>query len=180
MVKSQIKTKSSLKDSDAGKESFQYQMELLKMEIEAIDNIVARLDGMAQATKNWTISIWTGSLYILLSQPELRKYILITAVSPFLFWSIDAMFRRLQRRSIYRAQKIKEFVNSPKLTESYENNQLIDFIVYDTTGTQYKGTKEYRAFISLSNTFRFPEVGVFYFVLIAISIILGAFFLLAL
>src|SRR5512140_1540887 len=86
MVKEQSLTKSRVKASNARQESFQYQLELLKMEIQSIDNIIARMDGMAQATKNWAIGIWTGSIAITLSQPELRRFVIVSAITPFLFW----------------------------------------------------------------------------------------------
>ena len=159
------------------KDSFLYQMEVLKLEMEEVAKIVARMDDMAQATKNWSISIWTGSLVIALSQPEYRQFIIATAVAPLLFWYIDSSFRRIQRRSIFRGRKISEFLNSPRLAESFEKNRLIDFVLYDVTGSQYRKLKEYKTFVSQKRTFLFPEVGVFYSVLAFISIALGAFFL---
>jgi hypothetical protein len=166
------------KNTDAGRESFLYQLDILKMEMQGLDTLIARLDEMAQAAKNWTITIWTGSLAISLSQPEFRRYILITAIAPLLFWYIDANFRHLQRRSIFRVQKISEFLNGPKLVESFEKNRLIDFIVMDSTSTQYRKLEEYQRFVSTRRTFRFPEVAVFYAVLTGISVAMGSFFLL--
>lgn len=177
MVKDERKTKSALKDNDALRESFQYQLDLLKMEIQSIDNVIARMDEMAQASKNWAITLWTGSIAFTLSQPEIRKFVIVSAITPILFWYMDAYFRRLQTRSIFRMQKIREFLNSKKLTSSFEKNELIDFIIYDTTGTQYKGGKEYKKFTSLWRTLGYPEVRNFYFVQILISIAIGLFFL---
>jgi hypothetical protein len=178
MVKEQKLTRSGAKATNARKESFQYQMDLLKMEIQTIDNIIARMDGMAQATKNWAIGIWTGSLAITLSQPELRKFVIVSAVTPILFWYVDAYFRRLQTRSIFRSRKISEFLNSHKLVESFQNNKLVDFTIFDTTGVQYRGMKEYKEFASLRRTLNFREVRDFYWVLIIISVVMGVFFLL--
>jgi len=162
---------------NVNKESFLYQMDILKLEMEEIAKIIARMDDMAQATKNWSISIWTGSLAIALSQPEFRRYIIITVIAPLLFWYIDSSFRRIQRRSIFRGRKISEFLNSSHLAESFDKNRLVDFVLYDVTGSQYRKLKEYKTFVSQKRTFLFPEVGVFYSVLALISIALGAFFL---
>lgn len=180
MAKTQGKVKSISKDSDAHKESFQYQMDLLKMEIQSIDTVIARMDEMAQASKNWAITIWTGSIAFTLSQPDLRKFVIISAVTPILFWYMDAYFRRLQTRSIFRVNKIREFLNSDKLVSSFEKNRLVDFIVYDTTGTQYKGGEEYKKFTSIRRTLNYPEVRDFYFILIFISTAIGLYFLLTL
>jgi hypothetical protein len=177
-MSNQAEKKSEPEKLIAQKECFSYQLDILKMEIQELQNIISKLDGMAQATKNWAISIWTGSLAITLSQPDLRKYIIITAIAPLLFWHIDAVFRYLQRRSIFRGQKISEFLNSHNLVESFEKNKLINFVVYDLTGTQYRAMKEYKSFVSLMRTFLYAEVGLFYSVLAIISIVLGMFFLL--
>jgi len=164
--------------SDARKESFAYLLEMLKLEMQTLENIVSRLDEMAQTTKNWTITIWTGSLAIALSQPDYRKYIMITAIAPILFWYIDSHFRHLQRRSIYRGQKISDYLNSPKLVESFEKGQFIDFKVSDLTATQYREFDDYKKFVSKTKTFMFPEVATFYAVLTGISILMGIYFLL--
>lgn len=171
-------TKKPAINPDARKESFLFQLDVLKMEMQGLEKIIGRLDEMAQATKNWTITIWTGSLAIALSQSDFRKYALITAVAPLLFWYIDAYFRRLQRRSIFRGQKISEFLNSHKLVESFEKYELIDFVVSDSTATQYRNQKEYKKFVSMLETFRFPEIAGFYSVLSGISLALGICFLL--
>ena len=167
------------KKSDAEEQALAYQLHLLEGEIENINTTIARMDEMAQASKNWAISIWTGSIAIMLSQSELREYILVSAIPPFLFWYLDAYFRRLQTRSIYRTQKIREFLNSTKLSKSFQENKLVDFIILDPTGTQYKGEEEYEKLVSMKRTMKFREVRSFYITLILISLGLGAFILLS-
>jgi len=83
-------------------ESFKYQLDCLKSEIELIDRAIARFDGITQTTKNWAIVTWTGSIAIALGQVDLRKYIIFTAVLPLLFWFVDAWWRHLQKRSVFR------------------------------------------------------------------------------
>ena len=163
---------------DARQESLNYQLDLLKMEIQNIDTIIARMDEMAQSTKNWAISLWTGSIAAILTQADYREYLFLSAVPPLLFWYLDAYFRRLQTRSILRMQKIREFLNSESLAKSFETGNLMDFSVLDPTGIQYKGTKEYKEFASIKRTVLFPEVRWFYLTLIVISLGLGTFFLL--
>jgi hypothetical protein len=180
MAKKQSKASSPQKGKDAQRESFLFQLDVLKLEMQTLESIVARMDEMAQAAKNWGITIWTGSIALTLSQPELRKFVIISAIPPFLFWYIDAYFRRLQTRSILRGRKIQTFLNSDDLVSSFEKNKLVNFIVNDATGTQYKGTEEYKRFTSLKRTLRYPEVMFFYLVPILISIIIGVFFLLTL
>ncbi len=165
-------------EKDSREECFQYQLDILKMEIQNIDTLISRMDEMAQATKNWAIGMWTGSIAIMLSQPGLRGFVILSAIPPLLFWYIDANFRRLQNRSIFRANKITKFLNGEDIAQSFEEKRLVNFIVLDPTGRQYAGESEYKRFASFKRTIKFKEVRVFYLVLILLSLGLGAFFLL--
>lgn len=48
---------------------------ILEKEIDTINDIIARMDGITQATKNWAIVTWAGSIALALSKPELLQYI---------------------------------------------------------------------------------------------------------
>jgi hypothetical protein len=164
--------------SDPQIAALNYQLELLKMEIDTIEHIIARMDEMTQTTKNWAVVTWAGSIAIALGQPDLRRYTILTAILPFLFWYIDAYIRRLQARSSFRMARIGEFLNDERLVKSFEQRRLIGFTVLDPTGQQYKGTSEYKKYASIWRTLRFREVMVFYLVLVVVGLGLGLFFLL--
>ena len=160
-------------------ESLRYLLDLLKIEIQSIDQIIARMDGITQTTKNWAIITWAGSIAIALGQADLRNYIVLTAVLPFLFWYVDAYWRRLQARSIFRVRKINEFLNGERLVRSFEQKRLVGFTVFDPTGRQYNNLdEEYKKYTSIWRTLRFPEVSAFYLMMIFISLGLGVFFVL--
>jgi hypothetical protein len=157
-------------------EALTYQLELLKMEIEITNEIIGRMDEITQTTKNWAIVTWAGSIALALGEPTLRAYIALTAVLPLLFWYIDAYWRRLQARSIFRVAKIHEFSNDERLVKSFEQKKLVGFTVFDPTGRQYEGSDEYKKATSIQRTIRYPEVRVFYLVLVLISLGVGVFF----
>jgi hypothetical protein len=157
-------------------ESLRFQLEILKSELQSIDQTIERIDEITQTTKNWAIVTWAGLISIIAGQPELRNFIAFTAVLPFLFWRIDGHWRHLQRRSSFRAIKIREFLNDERLHKSFEQKKLIDFVVYDPIGHQYRELPEYRDFVSHKRTLNFPEVRNFYLGLIAVSIVLGIIF----
>lgn len=152
---------------------FQFQLELLKDEIRSIDQIIGRMDTITQTTKNWAIVTWTASIGVFLGKPELRPFLAVTAVLPLAFWFIDATWRRLQMRSVYRARKISDFVNDGRLLRSYETYLLEGFSILDPIGVTHRHEEEYRAYVSLSRTLFFREVWVIYWVLFGISILLG-------
>ena len=155
-----------------------YQLEMLKLEIETINGIVDRIDGITQTTKNWAVVTWAGGLGLALQHQELRRFVILTAALPLLFWYIDAVWRRLQARSTYRIAKIREFLNDERLSRSFSLGRLCDFSVLDPVGTQYKGTAEYEQHVRLGRTLRYREIRVFYLVPALLSAALGLFFLL--
>jgi len=53
----------------AEKESLKYQLDILKNEMGYIQETIARLDGIVQAVKNWTILVWGGSVLFVLGNP---------------------------------------------------------------------------------------------------------------
>jgi hypothetical protein len=154
-------------------QAFEFQMELLKVEIDLINQTIARFDEHTRATRNWAIVTWTGSIALVLGNADLRKYIILTAVLPALFWLIDARWTTLLRRFLYRLDNISEFLNGTGLSESFKQQRLVDFIVLDPRGKQYKGTKEFAKAVNLlRSALRYGKVSAFYFGLMIISIIL--------
>ncbi len=95
-----------------------------------------------------------------------------------MFWIIDAFWRHLQRRSGFRFLQITEFLNNGDLQKSFQENRLINFIVMDPVGTQYKHKnenkqeKEYDNYCSLWRTLWYPEIVIFYFGFSVISLII--------
>jgi hypothetical protein len=157
-------------------ESLRFQLDILKSELQSIDQIVERIDEITQTTKNWAIVTWVGIISIAIGQPDLRRFIIFTAILPLLFWFIEGHWRHLQKRSSFRSIKIKEFLNDERLPKSFEQKRLVDFIVYDPVGRQYRGLPEYKKYISTWKTLNFLEVRNFYLGLSAISIMLGIVF----
>lgn len=160
------------------KQGFEYQLGLVTLEMEMIERTIARMDEIAQSIKNWAIVTWAGSVAILLREPALRKFIILTAVLPILFWYSDAIWRQLQRRSIYRQQKISDFLNGDSFAESCKQGKLVDFVVMDPVGTQYRNSQEFQDALKLKWIMRYREIRYFYGGLIIISVLLEVLFLL--
>jgi hypothetical protein len=169
---------SKLIDSNDQDEGFNYQMDCLKIEIDLINQIIDRMDTMAQTTKKWAIVTWAGSIALAINQ-NLESYILLTAILPILFSFIDGTVRRLQARSIFRMNEIYSFLNDERLRKSFEKKQLISFSVLDPVGRQYINNEFFKTYTSLWRTMFYFEIKYFYGGLILISLVLGAFFLFA-
>ena len=160
------------------KASFEFQLEILKNEIQIINQTMGRLDQMTQAIKNWMIVIWGGSIAVVFGEPDLRKYVIFTAVLPILFWYSDALWRYYVSQFVYRERKISEFLNSDKLLESFRLNKLVEFTVLDPASREYRKTIEFKKSVRFWRGFWNGEVSLLYVGLITISIGLGSYFIL--
>ena len=73
-----------------------FQLDMLKMEFEAVNSSIEHIGSICQGIKNWAIVTWTGSVGLLLGQGDLRYLVIFTGVLPLLFWFADAWWRRNQ------------------------------------------------------------------------------------
>jgi len=158
---------------DPDLESLKFQLEILKSELKTIDQTVERTDQITQATKNWAVVTWAGTISIIIGQPDLRIYVAISAILPFFFWLIDGYWRSRQRKFLFRGIKIKEFLNDDRLLKSFKQKKLVEFVVYDPDGYEYKELPLYQRYVSIKSTLTFLEVRNFYLGLIIISIVLN-------
>ena len=150
---------------------FEFQLDILKIEIDQIKEIVARIDEITQHIKKWTIFIWAGSisLIISISDIEMRRYILFAAVIPFFFWLVDAHFRRRQRQFLYRNRKISEFINSENLEISFKQKKIYDFILFDAKGKQYN-SEDVEKYANTIKTMWFKSMRTFYLGIILVTV----------
>jgi hypothetical protein len=151
-------------------DAFDLQLEFLKVELETVNSAIERLDGTTQATKNWAVGIWAGSIALLLDK-NLPQYVVFSAALPIVFWVVDAWWRRIQRSFIFRSNKISEFLNSDHLHESFAQRKLVGFTLLDPRGWQYSNSAEYWEFIRVRRTLWFKSVAVFYLGLMGLSVI---------
>lgn len=166
-----LKNNQAREDITAGENSLNYLLDILKLEIEIINKSVEHIIDNIQTTKNWAIVTWTGSFALFLGQPDLHKYIIVSAIPLFMFWYADAWWRSVQSRYAFRASKIGEFLNSKNLAESFQTGNLVGLYSFDPSGRIYKADESYKNRTSISQTAMFPEVIVFYLPLILISIV---------
>ncbi|QIR40237.1 hypothetical protein HCG51_28360 [Tolypothrix sp. PCC 7910] len=130
-------------------QSFNYRLDCLKIEIDLVDRAISRLETITQNVKNFSVVVWVASITVFLGQAELRKFVIITAILPILFWFIDAWWVHHHRGAFLRMKKIKEFLNSEDLTASFKQQKLVNFSILDTFGEQYKGSRQYENYTNV-------------------------------
>ena len=162
--KKQINNKNSL---------FDCQLDILKIEINQIQEIIGRIDEITQQIKYWSIVIWAGSISLIIgnSNIELRKYLLFPIAIPFLFWIVDANFRFRQRKFIFRYSKISEFVSSENFEVSFNQKKIKEFKLLDPIGRQYDKEKV-KIFANFTKSMWYRSLRTFYLGLIIVTILL--------
>lgn len=156
-------------------DSFSFKADLIKKELEECRIIAHQFDAFSQASKNWAITLWAGSIAAVLSKgnTELSVLVFVTPVIPAVFWFLDAHWRGLQRRTIYRSVMISEFINSDDFLAACRKGDLGNFKVWDPTGNQYRGDDRFRDFVARRRTSLYGEVASIYTALIITSVVIG-------
>lgn len=158
-----------MENNNSKTKAFEYQLELLKVELNQIDSAIRQMDDITKSIKDWAIVTWTFSLGASLQIEGLSPYIGLTAIIPFLFWIVDARYRKIQRSFIYRINQISNFLNDERLKQSFDEQRLINFRLLDPRAKESHDI-DYDSYISIFRTLRFGSVGILYIGLILISL----------
>ena len=154
-------------------DKLQYQLEILKLEIDTINGSIRQMDAMTEKIKNWAIVTWAAATGATITTANLNRYIAFTAAIPLAFWFVDAWYRRIQRRFIWRTGQISAFLNDGRLARSFAQQEIIDFVLFDPASRSSKGQEDYEDFISVRRTMRFGSLYLFYSFLICSSRLLS-------
>lgn len=149
----------------------EYQLDILKLEIETINSTIRQMDAMSENIKNWAILTWAAATGATITTPDMNPYIAFTAAIPLAFWFVDAWYRRIQRRFIWRSSQISAFLNDERLAKSFEQEGLVDFVLFDPAARASQGQADYQDFISVRRTMRFGSLSLFYSFLIVMSLL---------
>lgn len=159
----------------------EYQLDLLKVELETVNATIRQMDEITKSIKEWTIGLWTAAIGGALATTGLTRYVVFTAVIPLLFWLVDTWHRRIQRKFIWRGMEIGDFVNSDRLERSIAAGALVDFEVFDpqarrtSRGAAGAETQaRFKAFVRWQDVMFFPSLAILYLGLALVSVIVGA------
>lgn len=152
---------------------FEFQLELLKIEIDLVDKAISRAETTTQYVKNFAIVTWAAAIAAFLSQQQLRPFTLLIVTIPVVFWISDAIWLSFVRGSYLRMYKLRDYVNSNDFKESFQKHRLENFKLLDINGRQYRDTKEYKAYAGTIRIMLYREMIFIYGGLTALSIIIG-------
>jgi hypothetical protein len=151
---------------------FAFKKDLLKWELDNIKEAIGRIDTITNSIKNWAVIVWGGSIGLILQTTDLREYVAVTFLLPLIFLLVDARWRVIQRRAMYRLWKISEFINGSEIHESFKNESFDNFIILDPMAKKARDD-DYEQFTSIKKVMSFGSVSWLYFGLSMISLIVG-------
>ena len=133
-------------------ETFKYQLDILKWELEYIQSGIRQMDEITTSIKNWAIVLWSGSIGIAIGSDVLRSYVGFTFLIPILFWLVDARWRKTQRGFIYRMNQIRDFLNSDDFSKSFEQQKVVNFTILDPRSKKSQKS-DYKSYTSIRLVF---------------------------
>ncbi len=151
----------------------QYQIEMLKAEVEVVNATIRQMDDISKSLKEWTITVWAASVGGSLATPALKPYVFATAAIPLLFWLVDSYHHVVQRRFIWRSLRIMDFLNDERLPKSFQQGRLVDFTVMDVASRR-EINEDLRRFASWSRVLLYRTMSIMYVGLAAASLVLWA------
>ena len=178
----------------------EYKLDILKLEIETINRAILDKDNASKQLKTWAISLWTATTTLTgiehftvpqvgisnfqiysLPVPVTAIWALATLLVPITFLILEVYQRRVQRKFVWRARKIHEFLNDrgPSISRAFQANAIEEFRIYDPAGEHWRreigGDESYdfERFIGFWTVIRIPNVYILYLLLAVLSITLA-------
>jgi hypothetical protein len=149
----------------------EYQLNFLKQEIEMVNASIRQMDEITKNVKQWAILTWTAAVGWIIATPSLKKeYIGAAALIPVLFWLVDTWHRRIQRKFIWRAVEISQFLNDERFTQSFQEQRIVGFALFEPK-TDESDDKKYMKFISWRRIMLFRSLSILYGGLAFLSLI---------
>ena len=138
-----------------------FQLDLLKWELDSLSHTIRQIDSMSNNVKNWAVICWGCAIGLTFYKTEFHSYLWITTFLPIIFWLVDARWRKIQSKAIYRAQKISDYLNSGNLKTSFEMGSLQNFVLYDPMANKCR-QRDFQEFTSLRRILGFGSVSWLY------------------
>lgn len=157
-------------DAQRDNRVFDAQFTILRDEIQLLNSSIRQMDEITKSIKEWAIVAWSAAVGLSLKENSLHPFIGLTAVVPLLFMVVDASFRRIQRKFIFRMQLVGAFVRD-ELADSVRRGEIVGFSLLDPLAAR-ASAEELGRFIGWTRTLGFTTVSGLYFGLITMSLIL--------
>ncbi len=110
---------------------FQYKLDLLKQEIDNLQNGIRGYDTVLLTVKGWTITIFSAVIFFAIDKQQAILFP-FCAILVILFWLLDAFYRTIQGRLILRYHEIEKFLQSPEFDSAVADQSFGSFHIPNT------------------------------------------------
>lgn len=157
------------------------QVEMLRKEYDMVQEEIREFSKKSQSCRNWTITLWAGSIAFAISPSEgnARSFIILSILFPLMFWLQDIKWTQLQRIFIFRGRAISNFFGGEAFIRSVSLGHIVRFDMNGLRKTlDYELFKdsEYKKFASFWRVMFFGTKVTFYPVLMIATLIIHAYF----
>jgi len=122
------------------KDSFDYKFELLKFELNSLQQGIRNYDSILFIIKGWAITMFSA-VVLFSAQVEKPTYLILCVVSTLLFWMLDAVFKAIQKAYTLRYNEIEKFLQSDKFNKALAERSLDGFVTPDIASGFSRGIK---------------------------------------
>jgi len=113
-------------------DDFHYKFELLKQEIDNLQNSIRNSTGNVFTIRSWAISAFSAFIFFAADKQK-PIFLVFGAISILLFWFLDSIYRSIHRVFLHRYNQIEKFLRSPEFTQSVVNRSFKDFPIPGTS-----------------------------------------------
>jgi hypothetical protein len=121
-------------------DEFDHKFELLKLEIQILQDAIRNYDTILFTIKGWAITLFSAVVFFS-AQSAKPLYLVFCTASVLLFWVVDAVFKVTQRRLIERYSIIQSFLQGPQFSQAVKERSFKDFVLpdlFDSVGRRKK------------------------------------------
>lgn len=112
------------------KELFEKKFELLKQEIDIVQQGIRTYDNISFIIKGWAITIFSSLLYLSFNK-ENSSFIIYSALAVILFWFLDSIYKSIQKVYITRHIAIEKYLRTKDFDLAVEKQDFGDFVITD-------------------------------------------------
>ncbi len=158
----------------------EFRIDLLKKEIDMINQKVNHFDNLRQKTKQMGILLWTATIGYGLKE-NIQVLFYISALLPLPFWLMETSFRRYYRGFYARFRAIAEFIRNGNynlkgtevtLAQFLSEDENSDFPIFDYWGIETIPSEKHRKETGFLNSFIDRNLLLVYGPMMLISIVL--------
>jgi hypothetical protein len=124
------------------KAPFDYKLEILIKEWDYVQSHIGRFDSILFSIRTWAVSAFSAMIVVAATR-NLPDLMLLAILPVFMFWFIDALFKRFQRYFIFRGQEIEAYLSSGTFIEDARLQSEVS-IVTPALSSQFRRSSLWR------------------------------------